>query len=164
MDASTASTIKDLLAAPSTTFVLGIVASVIAAPLWLLLSGGLDYLKADLPHLAHKWEFKYIEPDGQGSPTASYEHLQLKQFGTHVWGTAIKPGDDRTSLTYKGRIKRRSLVMTYRLSNYSAVTVGSGALHALIADDDNSIEGWCIWHDRDTKRIESSPIEGRKVA
>ena len=145
------------------SFGLGVLASLLAQPLWYVFSGLAADLTSDLPKVRGKWIATFTEPVGGGASAEMQEEMRLHQLGRLVWGRAVRLDADREIVTYSGRIKRNTLVGSFRLKG-DHTAIGRGAFQVTVADDDESMSGWAIWKDSDTKAIESSKIEFRSVA
>ena len=142
-------------------FVLGVVASVVAQPLWNVVSGVAESWFSDLPRVSGNWTASYQEPNAKGAMDTSVETMALRQLGRLVWGTAVRSDSDGDKFSYSGRLKRNVLVGTFQAKGEHSA-VGRGAFQVIVSDDDESMHGWTIWKDLDTKAIEASKIELRR--
>ncbi|MEC9378048.1 MAG: hypothetical protein VX528_03705 [Candidatus Latescibacterota bacterium] len=143
-------------------FLFGVVGSIVAQPLWFMLSGVALDLFSDLPKVSGSWEATYSELDCQGVRSEMTESVVLRQIGRFVWGSSVRHGDSDT-LAYRARIHRNVLVGTYKFKG-SRTPAGSGTFQVKVGDDDEEMVGWAVWKDTDTKAIEASEIVFRGVA
>lgn len=145
-------------------FLVGVIVNWIAMPLGLMLGGLVQMAFADVPHIGKRWSTSYEEPGEDPSEIVpATEILKLRQIGRFVWGTGVVNDDtEERKFAYRGKIVRGTLIATYRYKGKRGPT-GTGAVQLRIEDDDNSMAGWCVWHDRDSKKIEASRYHAVKA-
>lgn len=144
------------------SFVLGVVASLFAQPVWLVVSGVAEGLFSDIPKVSGKWTAAYQEPNAEGGMDAAVEEVNFRQLGRLVWGTAVRSDSDNDKFSYSGRLKRDVLVGTFQATGEYSAT-GRGAFQVIVSGDDQEMDGWTVWKDADTTKIEASKFEWRRM-
>ena len=143
------------------TFLLGVLASMVAQPIWLVLSGTAEGVFSDLPRVNGEWVAEYREPDLSGQVLEAGERVTFHQLGRLVWGRAARSDGDGAPFKYSARLKRNTLLGTFQPVGVGTA-VARGAFQVVVADDDGSMSGWCVWKDSDTGKIEASEIRFRR--
>ena len=141
----------------------GITVAVFAKPLWLLLSGLAQMVFTALPKVSGKWTATFTEPTEAKASEEMTETISLHQLGRLVWGEGNVADTRNRVFKYRGSILRNTLHGTYRLKESNA-PAGTGTFQLQIAGNDRSMEGWCLWYDRDTEDIEASPYKWTKLS
>lgn len=83
------------------------------------------------------------------------ETISLHQLGRLVRGEGNVVDTRGRVFKYRGVILRHTIHGTYRRKGSNAPT-GTGTFQLRIAGSDASMDGWCLWYDRDTDNIEAS--------
>ena len=142
---------------PISTIIYSVIAAWIAPPLLFILYGFITSLFSDLPRISGKWNGAWDEPSERYPYTlqTSADVVRLKQVGRLVWGKSQRDDDDETVFKYIGYLRRDIFLGIYSQEK-SNKPFGMGAFEFKILNNDNEMDGFCIWHDKDSKRIESS--------
>jgi len=139
----------------------GITLTILAKPTWLLLSGFIQSLFADLPKVSGDWIAEFNEPteDTENNEREDMrEEVKLQQMGRIVWGEGKVIDERDRKFKYRAIIVRQTLYGNYRRKG-SKKPSGTGTFQLQVTGSDRKMEGWCIWHDQDTDDIEASPYE-----
>jgi len=136
---------------------IGMIGSLLATPLWYVLTGAAVGLFSDLPRVSGTWKASYTEPNADGGTDSSVESVTFRQIGRLVWGSAHRMDDDKVKFRYSGRIKRNIVVGTF-VQKSEGTAVAGGAFQVKMRDDDEQMLGWAMWTDGDTMRVEASAI------
>ena len=139
----------------------GITVAIIARPLWLMFSGLLQLLFADLPKISGEWLAEFIEPTENGGTEKVQEIIELRQIGRFIWGEGKVSGAMKRTFKYNGRLVRQTFVGNYRKKGVKTPS-GTGVFQMQVSGDDTRMTGWCLWHDRDTDVIEGSKYQWKK--
>lgn len=143
------------------TFFLGVLASIVAQPIWFVLTGTAESIFSDLPRVNGKWVAEYREPDLSGQVLEAGERVTFHQLGRLVWGRSSRSDGDGAPFKYSARLKRNTMLGTFQPIGIGTA-VARGALQVVVSDDDTSMSGWCVWKDSDTGNIEASEIHFRR--
>ena len=139
----------------------GITVTVLAKPVWLLISGFAQMIFSDLPDISGEWTARFTEPTEKGSHEEMSETINLHQLGRLVWGEGNIADTRGRVFTYCGTILRHTIHGTYRRKG-SHAPAGTGTFQLRIAGSDASMDGWCLWYDRDTDDIQASSYKWTK--
>lgn len=139
----------------------GVTVTVLAKPVWLLFSGLARMVFSDLPRVSGTWTARFTEPTESGAPEDMSETITIHQLGRLVWGEGTVTDERSRTFKYKGSILRHTLHGTYRRKG-SRSPAGTGTFQLLIAGSDDSMDGWCLWYDRDTDNIQASSYKWAK--
>lgn len=139
----------------------GLTAGIIAKPGWLLVSGLFRMLFSDLPNISGRWTAEFTEPTEDGEEENMSENIKLHQLGRILWGEGIVLDKRSRNFKYCGSILRDTFHGTYRIPR-STAPGGSGTFQLKIAGSDKIMNGWCIWYDRHTDKIEASLYKWEK--
>ena len=143
----------------------GILAGWLTRPAWLVVSGIVLQIADLLPirrdlvaSVRGAWRNQSEEPDAAGAQVTSYERLRLYQVGRLVWGRGVREDGKTFTFHYRGKLVRNTLIGTYRAAGRNS-PIGRGAFELIIHNNEQLMQGYCMWHHYDTDRIESSPFE-----
>jgi hypothetical protein len=149
-------------------FVLGVVASLIAGLLQPAIRQGLItfatllYMKLS-PHslsLTDKWTATFSEPEASGEVISTAEHIDLKQQGSKIYGRGTIGSPYPRDFTYSGEIYHDLVWGKYEHRDcQKGSTAGKGICMLEVSKDRKTMEGFCAWLDKDTKRIETSKYQ-----
>jgi hypothetical protein len=139
----------------------GVTITVLAKPVWLLISGLAQMFFSDLPRISGEWTARFTEPTETGTFEDMSEAIELHQLGRLVWGEGRVVDERGRVFKHRGSILRDTLHGTYcRKGSHSPA--GTGTFQLRIAGSDDSMDGWCLWYDRDTENIEASSYKWTK--
>jgi hypothetical protein len=79
----------------------------------------------------------------------------LHQVGRLVWGEGKKDKGEGGPFRYRGKLVRNTLIGTHSVPKRKS-PVGLGAFELQLHNNEKKMNGYCIWHDTDTDKIESS--------
>src|SRR4030042_574275 len=120
---------------------------------WLALSGLMG--SVHLPRIFGRWTATYWEPNESGEVEERSETINLHQIGRLVWGDGTVSDTPTRDFKFSGSILRNTLRGSYSRKGQKSQS-GTGTFQVVIAGSDASMNGWCIWYDRDTDKGESS--------
>lgn len=141
----------------------GITVGVLGKIAWPLISGVIRAVFSNLPEIGGQWTATFTEPtETRGQLEGMSETVTLHQLGNVVWGEGNIADTRNRVFKYRGRIVRQTLLGSYRRKG-SRKPSGTGTFQLGIRGNDRSMEGWCIWHDADTDKIEASQYTWAKA-
>ena len=152
--------------------ILGVIGSLIASFIFVPLRAGLSevwhtsrrILDTNVIDITDSWNAEFSEPDEAGNYDTVKEVVKLKQYGVTVKGTSSIGGSLPRHFKYQLRLVHNLLIGHYRVSGAARGAVsGSGVLLLSLSDDRRSLDGKCIWLDRDTKKIEVSDYSMKRI-
>ena len=112
---------------------------------------------APLLDLSGEWEVFYVEDDLTAAPTLTEERAFVTQDGASIRGYYDCLSWARAyDFTFNGEVREKCVLGTYQVPD-RAGPVGSGAFQLLaIHRNDEWLDGFCVWLDYDSGRVESS--------
>jgi hypothetical protein len=152
----------DYLASYIISVLAGITVGLLAKPAWYLLSGLAMLVFSHLPNISGEWTARFSEPTETGGSEKITERITLHQLGRIVRGEGTVTDSRGRVFKYKGIIFRETFCGTYQRKG-SHKSTRRGTFHLQIGGNENSMEGWCLWHDQDTDDIEASPYKWEKA-
>ena len=114
--------------------------------------------------LSGKWNAKFKEPEANGNILETTEEITLTQKGSYIEGEGIIGGKYARRFKYSGYIIHNILNGTYqRIDEPKGSIIGMGSFQLKISSDIRSMDGKCMWLDKDTNKIETSDYEWKKI-
>lgn len=155
------------------TFLLGVIGGLIAnhlsRPFSHAVTKALSWTFHVLdPHrfdLSGTWEHSFEEPD-PGSSSGKHketECLRLNHLGNMVSGSGETKADKR-NFTYDLQVTHNLVFGSYKKVGEKGNITGSGMIQLVVSPDRLVMAGQATWFDRDTEKIESTPIRLLKIS
>lgn len=137
------------------TFIVGVIATLIARPLIKLIINLGYHVFTDVPNISGTWRALFNEPDEQGNIVQTEEEINLHQFGRIVWGEGATCDSLHRIFKHNGRLVRNTLLGEYRRKKYKQLA-GYGRFQLKVSADNNEMSGHCVWYDQHTDDIQTS--------
>src|SRR5574337_960822 len=157
----------------SSGFVLGIIAGFIANYITpglttfvnQKISTVFNLLNPDRYDLTGTWEQNFKEPDPAQSSTwiSENETIRLKHLGNIITGTGQTKRLPRT-FNYDLKAKHNMVFGSYVKKGERGNITGVGMMQLMVSPDRLEMKGQATWFDSDTKQIESSESNWKKIS
>ena len=140
------------------SWIVAIVLGRYSPQIWSIVTG---FFQPDLPNIAGSWEANYCEQNENGCTVTAREVIILKQLGRLVWGQGHVSGREVDIFNFSGKIFRNNIIGKYQIKGPGGPS-GSGAFQLKITSSDDKMNGYCIWLDKDTDKIDTSEYNWEK--
>ena len=146
-------------------FLLGVIASLFAGFLQPTLRKGMKSLYIQLHmwvnpssvSITDHWESTFEEPEANGKLIKTTETIDLKQSGLSIKGESDIGGPYPREFTYDAELYHDLVWGKYENKGAeSGATSGRGVFLLELSKDRKTMEGFCAWLDKDTKKVELS--------